>query len=498
MPFLAYALYASENMGWEAYPIQTGDGYLLNIGRITSFADGSTNQGYELGPVLLLHGVYGDGLSWFGESDPSYPSLPESLYSQGYDVWIAFQRGTMSSRNHLDAAGHAARSDGTSSGQSAYESYWDFSVDDIAKYDIPAYINMIVAERQNNFLAAKKVQILTATTAVQEAVATLSLYPTTAANFISAVVNQSPCLIQDEKVTLEYFAALTTRRMEAVEDEREGRSLQQKKYRGRRLASPNKASKDKLYEHLRDMRGMMSYSDYQEFYKCYQDWRYAYGKEYKNNMNWEDPVYGCCCAQDNTQEWCQPDSQASISDLLIYLRENGIASLYGPDFDAQRDFICSATADGGLGADSSVCCYMKGVNASYPEYTGEIGLKVLDQILQSSLMGKFCKYSSTFWTDGWYTGCEEYDLSANTVPITSQLVSGNNICSETVNSSWLKKATDDYWGGFTWTDGRTHSGSNGLQGDQDDAAFFQLVGQLWHNVDITVSLAGFTPSFAWV
>lgn len=89
MPFLAVALYASENYGWYSSQMTSSDGYGISIGRISSFPNGSTNGG-TYGPVLLLHGVYGDGLSWFGSNDSNFPSLPESLYDQGYDVWIAF------------------------------------------------------------------------------------------------------------------------------------------------------------------------------------------------------------------------------------------------------------------------------------------------------------------------------------------------------------------------------------------------------------------------
>lgn len=34
------------------------------------------------------------------------------------------------------------------------------------------------------------------------------------------------------------------------------------------------------------MRGMFSYEDYKDFYYCYQDWRYAFGKDYKKSFNW--------------------------------------------------------------------------------------------------------------------------------------------------------------------------------------------------------------------
>ena len=178
---------------------------------------------------------------------------------------------------------------------------------------------------------------------------------------------------------------------------------------------------------------------------------------------------------------CQPQSQKAVGDLITYLRGTGIASLYGPDFDAQRNFICDSVENGGLGADSSVCCYLTAVNAGYPEYTGEISLKQLEHTLQNSLTGKFCEYSPTFWVDGYYTPCTEIDLSANQVPIQNQLVADNEVCSEKVNHDWMVQAASPaYYGAHTWLDGRTHSGALGIQGDQDDDAYFILVGQLHH------------------
>lgn len=282
MPFLAVALYSSRNYEWQAYPVVTGDGYVLHMGRIMANGSGVSNWDVDAGPILFLHGAYGDGLSWFGGSDPSYDSLFESLYDfQGHDVWIAFQRGTQSSNLHVDDT-FQARSDGTTTGQEYYENYWNFGIDEIATYDIPEMINIIVSERHAQGLAPSKVQIITATTAVQEALLTLSKFPTTSSDLIATVINQSPCLIQNESVSMEFFAALGPaglRDLAADGEEREGRSLKRTETdkEGRRLSHEPKrdksASKKELYSELRRMRGLFSYSDYQNFYYCYQDWR---------------------------------------------------------------------------------------------------------------------------------------------------------------------------------------------------------------------------------
>jgi len=132
---------------------------------------------------------------------------------------------------------------------------------------------------------------------------------------------------------------------------------------------------------------------------------------------------------------------------------------------------------------------MTGVNASYPEYTGEISLRMLDHMLQNSMQGKFCQYSANFWTNGWYTPCTEYDLSSNTVPITTQLVDNNGICNENTNTGVIQNAaSSSYKGHYEFFDGRTHAGASGLQGDNDNHAFFQMVGQLWRYGSISIDL----------
>ena len=133
--------------------VTTSDGYDLSMVRlIDTLTDGDLSGPFagagSRGPVLLQHGVGADGLSWVQglsdmSQDPTSPlTLPEYLFAQGFDVWIANARGTRYSRTHttldpdgLDPATGAA-------------AYWDFGVDEMAKEDIPAEINEILTIRQ--------------------------------------------------------------------------------------------------------------------------------------------------------------------------------------------------------------------------------------------------------------------------------------------------------------------------------------------------------------
>lgn len=74
----------------------------------------------------------------FGQSGTDFVNVgPEKalgflLAKQGYDVWLGHVRGTTWSRNHKFL--HPNRD----------KEYWNFSVDEIALYDIPAFIDHIL------------------------------------------------------------------------------------------------------------------------------------------------------------------------------------------------------------------------------------------------------------------------------------------------------------------------------------------------------------------
>ena len=79
--------------------------------------------------VLLMHGLYSNGLVWFA-NDIQY-NVPFILAESGYDVWIASSRATTKSKHHIKF-------------QEKDYAYWDYTLEDIGRYDLPAFIDFIL------------------------------------------------------------------------------------------------------------------------------------------------------------------------------------------------------------------------------------------------------------------------------------------------------------------------------------------------------------------
>ena len=100
MYMVALAMYdIGANRTWTKYDLETDDGYQVSLVRIYGDVNGNI-LGDDFGPVLMLHGMYTDGLAWFGVEDKFLAGVPTRLFDEGYDVWIGFKRGSFYARNH--------------------------------------------------------------------------------------------------------------------------------------------------------------------------------------------------------------------------------------------------------------------------------------------------------------------------------------------------------------------------------------------------------------
>jgi len=122
---------------WD-YPVQdytatTADGYLLTVQRIpgprlTSLADAeSTKSAYKKPVLFLMHGLLGSATNWIANLPNQ--SLAFIAADAGFDVWLGNARGNTYSKRHTQFTPKERE-------------FWKFSWDEIAKYDIPAMVDL--------------------------------------------------------------------------------------------------------------------------------------------------------------------------------------------------------------------------------------------------------------------------------------------------------------------------------------------------------------------
>ncbi|KAF2359396.1 AB-hydrolase lipase domain [Trinorchestia longiramus] len=119
--------------GAEIHHVTTSDGYILELhrllGKTSSCAARTKRRPGKCRPVLLQHGLLSSSSAWV-LNEPS-KALGYILAEQGYDVWLGNARGNIYSLNH------------TTLDVKSFE-FWDFSFDEMGKYDLPAVIDYIL------------------------------------------------------------------------------------------------------------------------------------------------------------------------------------------------------------------------------------------------------------------------------------------------------------------------------------------------------------------
>eukprot|EP00299_Pterocystis_sp_00344_P007099 c2132_g1_i1.p1 GENE.c2132_g1_i1~~c2132_g1_i1.p1 ORF type:complete len:429 (-),score=61.21 c2132_g1_i1:71-1237(-) len=117
-----------ESYGYvcTTHSVTTRDGYILTVFRIRSKSVITNSQ-----PVALLwHGLLDSAYTWIYSGAQA---LPFSLCNQGYDVWLANNRGTSFSLRHAFMP-------------SSHVDFWKFTWDDFARFDLPDVVNFIKKE----------------------------------------------------------------------------------------------------------------------------------------------------------------------------------------------------------------------------------------------------------------------------------------------------------------------------------------------------------------
>ena len=122
---------AGGDYAWRSYEVQTDDGYILRMFRITG-SRGESNERAEKGPLLLIHGFASDSITWFDRTDQEALAVGSQLHEEGYDVWMANMRGSRRSRRHI-----------TEDPDDSDDEFWEFDQADMAEGDIKAMVENI-------------------------------------------------------------------------------------------------------------------------------------------------------------------------------------------------------------------------------------------------------------------------------------------------------------------------------------------------------------------
>lgn len=196
MPLMATRMVATDGYGLEALQSESDTGYQFTTAHITTDKDGNDLDDSN-GPVLLVHGLFRDGTSWFFPTDDTRPTLPVALADAGYDVYIANLRGTTYSRTHSDPA-----KDPTDLVDGGYEAYFDWDDFEIGSEDIPKLINDILARRQELGKDCQKVKIVAYSAGVAPVLIGAASAPQMMFDCAGNFNLKTPCLIPDTDILL--------------------------------------------------------------------------------------------------------------------------------------------------------------------------------------------------------------------------------------------------------------------------------------------------------
>ncbi|CAH8504762.1 unnamed protein product, partial [Dicrocoelium dendriticum] len=118
----------------EEHYVTTEDHYILCLIRMQNSS--KFREGNKV--VFLQHGLFDNAHTWVNNLQNQ--SLGFILADAGYDVWLGNSRGTNYSRGHAKLT-------------TDDQSYWDFSWDEMADYDLPASINYVLSTTKTKSLA---------------------------------------------------------------------------------------------------------------------------------------------------------------------------------------------------------------------------------------------------------------------------------------------------------------------------------------------------------
>lgn len=117
---------------WESIKMTTDDGYILTTFHITEKLGHTIVQDDTLMPVVAMQGTGCDAVCWVtGMLDHNYAyPMVLHLFDQGFDVWLASNRGTKYCKEHVTLSYDQPE-------------YWDWTWAEFGLYDDVANIKAI-------------------------------------------------------------------------------------------------------------------------------------------------------------------------------------------------------------------------------------------------------------------------------------------------------------------------------------------------------------------
>ena len=147
-----------------------------------------------------------------------------------------------------------------------------------------------------------------------------------------------------------------------------------------------------------------------------------------------------------------------------------VHSLGGPIWPAHLDAICAALGDT-VDEPNALCQLLRFIPDTAEH---ELGLQVLDHLVQQAFSGEHDVYNPDWCTNGWLdeTDTAEYDLSGLSVSVNPWYIDGETSCNKSATKSILNPL-DAVFANTFWTDGRTNS-----EGDNDTRWVGEAIRQL--------------------
>ncbi|KAF8366602.1 hypothetical protein PRIPAC_84431 [Pristionchus pacificus] len=113
----------------EIHEIITGDGFILRMFRIPHGRNSETKSPCNRPAVLFSHGLGGDSTEFYMNPPESSPAF--LLADAGFDVFLINHRGGTYSKRHVSL-------------KPWQNKFWQWTIDEMAKYDCPAAIDKVL------------------------------------------------------------------------------------------------------------------------------------------------------------------------------------------------------------------------------------------------------------------------------------------------------------------------------------------------------------------